>query len=131
MSIGKEWAQELKAEEARKKAASGEGPAKEAAEIIKSIPDRIAAARAKKESSARVFGWVAASDVPGTDKDRVDNLYARLRKENRVLRPEDLAGRARLVLEWCDRNDLETFFVSVDVPMHDNEYEFHIRPKRG
>lgn len=130
MSIGKDWARELEAEEARK---GPEAEVTKAARAIASIPKLIETARAKKEpSTAPVYGWLRYEDVAGTDPDRIEKLAAAcLLREERALRVDDLVGVARLILVWCEQNDLEAFLQEASAGMHDTEYNVHVRPKRG
>ncbi len=126
-TIGSAWGRELAEAKKREK---GENPRIVAQQIIEAAPKLITEARAKGAESAELFGWVSWHDVPGTGKDKMDALAARLRQEKRPLRADDLTGRARIVFDWCDRNGLEAFLVSVDAGMHETEYNFHVRPKR-
>lgn len=103
------------------------GQATEAEEVIRGIHGLVAAAG--DSASVRIFGWVGFTDVAGDDPDKVDKLAGRLQAEKRALLAGDLAGRAAIVFAWCDANDLECFLVPVDVPLNDDEYDFHVRPK--
>lgn len=72
MSIGKDWAQELEAEAARR---GPEATTAMAARFIASIPRLIEKARTKKEpATTAVYGRLKANDVAGTDPDRLEKL---------------------------------------------------------
>lgn len=136
MTIGKKWRETSKHDQIMtaeaKRRDDDEKTRRMAAEIIAGIPARVKAALAKNEPSIQVSeGWVDFSDVAGTHPDKVDQLVERLGRENRVLRAGDLAGVARIVFEWCDANDLECFFVAESIPLNEDEYNLHARPKRA
>ncbi|HEU0051508.1 MAG TPA: hypothetical protein VFQ60_05665 [Patescibacteria group bacterium] len=131
-TIGEQWrqAQDVAARRNQEDESSAreQRALREAEVIIRTLQEKISSDLSAPSHLA--FGHVTFEDVAGTDKDKVDQLYLRLLKESRTLSSGDLAGRAKIVFEWCERNDLECFLVSVRILMNDFEYNFHVRPKR-
>lgn len=98
--------------------------------IVAGIPARIAEATKQKKGWIDLTnGWVTFDDVAGDRKDKVDELSDRLCREKRPLKPSDLAGSFRMVVEWCERNGLECFLRAEKIPLNDFEYHFCARPK--
>lgn len=99
----------------------------EAWAIIAAIPQQVYTTGLQGKTEVKVFGWLTHKDVPGTDRDKVDNLYKK--RGQKALQREDLMGRALCIFEWCEANDLEMFLRTVDIPLNEDEYDVYVRPK--
>ncbi len=130
MSIGKAWAWELEAHETQTRPAD---PNALAADAIISILKLIERARSNKQpSTSAVRSWLTASCVAGTDENRLQALATPSPSgDRRALRCDDLTGDIRLIVDWCERNDLEAFLQTTYYPFSVTDYSLHVRPKRG
>ncbi|MBI4118273.1 MAG: hypothetical protein HY455_01925 [Parcubacteria group bacterium] len=100
----------------------------EAGLIIDHIPLLFRDAASKAKQSVRLF-FVTWDDITGNDPEKVDKLWQKL-NAGHILTANDLTGRARIVFEWCEKEDLECFFAPEKVWMGDIEYHFCVRPKQ-
>jgi hypothetical protein len=103
--------------------------------LIKDLPRKIAAAAKRGQDHVRVYGWVDYADVAGNHPDKVDRLWEKTHGSStgevtRPLRANELAGKAKIICEWCEQNDLECFLEAEKIPMNDFEYHFCVQPKR-
>jgi hypothetical protein len=130
-TIGKKWRAALvqvQASSAEEQASAQSSLEKSMAAVaIREIPGLID--DAKGAASVCVFECVTSKDVAGSHSENVEKLYARLGRGKRPLRAGDLAGRAKIVFEWCDTNDLDCFLVKRPAGFDEADYDFHVRPK--
>lgn len=130
-TIGMTWGEKLEAREAAAKREAADIPRKEAEAIISKIEVRVAEAEGSGASCISLFGPITYMDVAGEKPTRVEELFRQHNAENRPLHEEDLAGKARLVLQACEAEGLECFLHQEQGAERKNDYMFYIRPKRG